>query len=75
MMSLRPNWAAQCVPSIPKSMDEPRILLVACLLQSHLAAEHAVDKEKVAKHENHTQAPPNQSDAQSMMTGSRVVDG
>src|SRR5262245_13957550 len=49
--------------------------LVPFPFQPHLAPEHAVDKEEVAKRENHTKKPPNQSNAQSVMTSSRVVDG
>src|SRR5215469_14620279 len=59
----------------PEAWMNPEYFLVPCLLQPHLAAERPVDKEKVAKRENHTEAPPNESDAQSMMTSSRVVDG
>src|SRR5215218_1951448 len=49
--------------------------LVPIVLQTHLAAEEAVDEDEVDRGEHHADAPPHESDGETVSGAGGVVDG
>jgi hypothetical protein len=56
----------QCCPNLSVSVP---------LLQPNFATKHAIYKNEVAESQAHSQAPPDQPDAQCILTCCGVVDG